>query len=64
MNKHEPNDIPRIPAAESQGTGDADPPKMIAFEALAEGHSEVLIEFHGQVYRLRCTRNKKLILNK
>ncbi len=39
-------------------------PKRIAFEILSDGQTEVLIEFHGQIYRLRSTRNNKLILNK
>lgn len=40
------------------------PPQTIAFESIAQGQTEVLIEYQGQVYRLRCTRNNKLILNK
>jgi hemin uptake protein HemP len=36
----------------------------VSFESLARGKSEVLIEFRGQLYRLRATRNGKLILNK
>jgi hemin uptake protein HemP len=36
----------------------------VSFESLAQGRSEVLIEFRGQLYRLRATRNGKLILNK
>ncbi len=39
-------------------------PPRVSFESLAQGHSEVLIEFRGQLYRLRATRNSKLILNK
>ena len=35
-----------------------------AFEGLAKGKNEVLIEYHGQIYRLRATRNGGLILNK
>lgn len=38
--------------------------KRVAFTDIAQGHNEVLIEYEGQVYRLRCTRNGKLILNK
>lgn len=64
MNKHDTSETPRNPAVKNSGTDDSDPPKSITFEALAEGQTEVLIEFHGQVYRLRSTRNKKLILNK
>ncbi|MGE0759244.1 MAG: hemin uptake protein HemP [Pirellulaceae bacterium] len=36
----------------------------IPFETLAQGQPEVLIEFRGQLYRLRQTKNGKLILNK
>ncbi len=64
MNNPDPPDLPPIPPAQKTASDDPDPPKMITFESLAEGHPEVLIEFHGQIYRLRCTRNKKLILNK
>lgn len=39
-------------------------PPRVAFELLAQGQSEVIIEFRGQSYRLRATRNGKLILNK
>ncbi|MCA8983076.1 MAG: hemin uptake protein HemP [Planctomycetaceae bacterium] len=38
--------------------------KKITFQQLAAGASEVLVEHDGQVYRLRLTRNGKLILNK
>lgn len=38
--------------------------KKITFQQLAEGAPEVLVEHDGQVYRLRLTRNGKLILNK
>lgn len=34
------------------------------FVDLAAGEREVWIEYAGQVYRLRLTRNEKLILNK
>lgn len=34
------------------------------FEELSHGAAEVLIRFKGQEYRLRVTRNGKLILNK
>lgn len=36
----------------------------IQFTELAAGRNEVQIEHRGQVYRLRVTRNGKLILNK
>ncbi len=31
---------------------------------LLEGHSEAIITHAGETYRLRCTRNNKLILHK
>ena len=36
----------------------------VAFEELSKGSVEVVIEHDGQDYRLRVTRNGKLILNK
>lgn len=36
----------------------------VAFQELAGGRREVLIEFNGQIYTLRATRNGRLILNK
>lgn len=50
-----------IPAAHGQ----TDPPlKTVHFRELADGATEVLVEHEGQTYRLRLTRNGKLILNK
>lgn len=37
---------------------------VLVFEALAHGGKEVLINHNSQVYRLRATKNGKLILNK
>lgn len=39
-------------------------PKAIRFAELAAGRNEVTIEFEGQLYRLRATRNGRLLLNK
>ena len=36
----------------------------VEFEEISRGSSEVVIEHDGQDYRLRVTRNGKLILNK
>lgn len=44
--------------------GEADPPRIWDSEELLAGRQEVLIRHHGEVYRLRLTRNDKLILNK
>ncbi len=34
------------------------------FEELAQGRQEIIVEYRGQLYRLRATKNDKLILNK
>ncbi|MCC9603058.1 hemin uptake protein HemP [Stieleria sp. JC731] len=39
-------------------------PKIIRFEELARCGDEIWIEFSGQIYRLRKTRQGKLILTK
>jgi hemin uptake protein HemP len=39
-------------------------PVAIQFEAIAQGETEILIEYRDQRYRLRATKNGKLILNK
>ncbi len=45
-------------------TESAAPPRTIGSEELLQGHREVLILHAGETYRLRLTRNGKLILNK
>lgn len=45
----------------SPASGEA---SAIQFEDLARGENEVVIEYENQKYRLRVTRNGKLILNK
>lgn len=40
------------------------PPRQWTSKELLEGHSEAIILHAGEVYRLRCTRNNKLILHK
>lgn len=39
-------------------------PQEFTFEELAQGGNEVVIHFADQQYRLRLTKNNKLILNK
>ncbi len=39
-------------------------PKIIKFDSLARCGDEVWIEHNGQIYRLRKTRQEKLILTK
>ncbi|MCA8989633.1 MAG: hemin uptake protein HemP [Planctomycetaceae bacterium] len=40
------------------------PVPCLTFEQLSGGQREVLVEHDGQIYRLRLTKNNKLILNK
>lgn len=55
----------QVPAASSASGCGASPDRgPLAFDELSQGQAEVQIEYHGQVYRLRATRNGKLILNK
>lgn len=51
--------IPASDAGSIQGL-----PKLIRFESLARCGDEIWIENEGQVYRLRKTRQGKLILTK
>ncbi len=39
-------------------------PRIVTSDELLAGEKEVLISHHGEVYRLRETRNGKLILGK
>jgi hemin uptake protein HemP len=41
-----------------------DPVQVVRFEDLAHGRKEVVVEYENQHYRLRVTKNGKLILNK
>jgi hemin uptake protein HemP len=52
--------------AESSGQGDPirGIPKIVRFESLARCGDEIWIENEGQIYRLRKTRQGKLILTK
>ena len=40
------------------------PENLVSFLALTNGAREVMIEYEGQRYRLRATKNGKLLLNK
>ena len=40
------------------------PPLVFDSACLFQGRNEVMIRHHGDIYRLRITRNGKLILNK
>jgi len=39
-------------------------PRQWTSKELLEGHTEAIIVHAGEIYRLRCTRNNKLILHK
>ena len=53
-------DSTRIPPAARL----ANSPTVVDFEELAHGAKELLIAYQGTHYRLRLTRNHKLILTK
>ncbi len=74
-----PTEIPADHPAVASSSEPAAPPKdprcatsrsllpevrTVSYEQLSGGAREVVIEFAGQFYRLRTTRNGKLILNK
>ncbi|GAB5444182.1 MAG: hypothetical protein Fues2KO_45310 [Fuerstiella sp.] len=40
------------------------PQIRLSFTEVAKGQTEIIIEHEGQDYRLRATRNGKLLLNK
>ncbi len=54
--------------ADSRPVSESEPasglPRSVASEDLFRGQRELLIHHAGEVYRLRLTRNGKLILNK
>jgi len=55
-----------IPTAASNGTSGklGCGPIILDFHSLAHGRSEIFISLDGEAYRLRLTRNHKLILTK
>lgn len=50
-----------VPAGSEQR---ACPPKTIPTECLFQGCQEILVGHNGETYRLRITKNDKLILTK
>ncbi|MBI2478950.1 MAG: hemin uptake protein HemP [Planctomycetia bacterium] len=58
----------QIDEAQTGGGGSTDKPRsqprVLQSEELLRGEKEVLIAHHGETYRLRETRNGKLILGK
>jgi hemin uptake protein HemP len=66
MNQHEvygTDSVNGLPAAARPQVETESPPSFDSAELL-KGGREVLIRHHGEIYRLRLTRNDKLILNK
>ncbi len=55
---------PEQPRQPNEGRPTQQHAVRISFLDLARGRTEVQIEHRGQIYRLRVTRNGKLILNK
>ena len=51
----------RLPAGPGQQTASQN---SIPAELLFHGSQEILINHHGEIYRLRVTKNSKLILTK
>ena len=69
MNTHNPGDFRyRIRRADAGQTPHADraPPSVrtLSSNTLFQGEHEIGIEHHGALYRLKITRQGKLILNK
>lgn len=59
----QPSDDDKKPSEEVTD-GFPELPKIIKFDSLARCGDEVWIEHNGQIYRLRKTRQEKLILTK
>lgn len=66
MNTHNPDDFHRFRRAEAPMRMDRAPlsPRTLSSNALFQGEHEIGIEHHGALYRLKITRQGKLILNK
>ena len=56
------------PTSRCEGDGEeksqSDTQRVVMFHDIAGGTTEVIIEHEGQKYRLRATRNGRLLLNK
>lgn len=52
------------PDSDLRAEGAVPPVGSLVFTEIAHGANEIIIEHHGQIYRLRLTRNDKLILSK
>lgn len=52
------------PTPESTRDTPAPPARTVPSDELFQGRHELLIDHHGEIYRLRLTKTGKLILNK
>ena len=68
MNTHNPNDFRhRFHRSEARSSHFERPPlavRTLSSNTLFQGEHEIGIEHHGALYRLKITRQGKLILNK
>lgn len=65
MNSHIPMDHRFRPRPLQQAADrQPEPVRTISSEALFEGRTEIAIDHSGSIYRLKITRQGKLILNK
>jgi hemin uptake protein HemP len=54
----------RIRGKRDSSKAEVNPQPVVSFEEISGGASEILIAYEGQTYRLRTTRNGRLVLNK
>ncbi|GAB5406763.1 MAG: hypothetical protein Aurels2KO_49940 [Aureliella sp.] len=60
----QPNDSNPTPDPDKQATQGVSLPKIVDFQELSRCGDEVWIGHKGTLYRLRCTKQGKLILTK
>jgi len=58
------NDVSKSEKTTYESTDIDGHPPVVKFSQLAQGAKEVVVEYEDQRYRLRVTKNGKLILNK
>ncbi len=63
MNEIESTDENPVPVP-AEGSETPELPKIISFDTLSRCGDEIWIENNGQIYRLRRTRQGKLLLTK
>jgi hemin uptake protein HemP len=59
-----PSAATQPPQQQEHAAPDSHAVPTVDSQALFEGHRELLIQHHGECYRLRITRQGKLILTK